>query len=110
MDIGNSISRAIKEGKWLDIQYRHKEGEITYFWAAILDIDFENKKFVVSMFNDRKGLDTLKTSIFFEKIIYAKVIDFSDYLVPKALIEKIENNFHQCKWLKYDKYNHNILN
>ena len=54
MDIGEQISKALKEGKWLDISYINKKGETTYYWIAIKDIDFEKKSFNVLMFNDSK--------------------------------------------------------
>lgn len=33
------IGKAIKEGKYLDILYKNKNGEITPFWISILDIN-----------------------------------------------------------------------
>lgn len=42
----DSISKAIKESKWLDISYENGNGENTSFWISIEGIDF--KKEVVS--------------------------------------------------------------
>lgn len=110
MNIGTSISKGIKEGKWISITYEQIGGN-TSFWIAVLDIvDFENKVIKVSMFNDNKGLKTIVTTIYFDKILSAQVIDFSSYDVSDSLFEKIENNLYRLEWLNYDKFNHNVLN
>ena len=110
MNIGDKVSKAIKEGKWLNISYVNKNGETTYYWIAVLDIDFYRKKLYVSIFNDKKSMDVFDTWIYFENIQSADVIDFSSYDVPDDLISKIENNPEQCMWLNYDHFNHNVLN
>ena len=38
MNIGDSVSKAIKEGKWLNISYINKSGENTFYWIAVKDI------------------------------------------------------------------------
>ncbi|MBO4594454.1 MAG: hypothetical protein J5697_01990 [Clostridia bacterium] len=48
MEIGGIISKAIKESKWLNISYINKNGENTFYWIAINDIDFERKTLFVS--------------------------------------------------------------
>lgn len=58
MDKGLIISKAIKEGKWLDISYQHSDSEVTYFWIAILKV-YENKNLEVKMFNDKKGFECM---------------------------------------------------
>lgn len=110
MNIGDKLSRAIKEGKWLNISYINKDGENTFYWIAIKDIDFELKKLYVCMFNANKSMKTFDTWITFENIQNADVIDFSSYDVPNNLINKIEKNLDKCRWLNYDHFNHNILN
>lgn len=110
MDIGDKVSKAIKEGKWLNISYVNRNNETTYYWIAVQDIDFNRRKLYVSMFNDKKSLDVFETSIYFENILSADVIDFSSYDVPDDLISKIENNLDKCSWLNYDRFNHNVLN
>lgn len=110
MNKSSSISKAIKEGKWLNIRYQ-QDNEVTTFWAAIKDINVKNKVLTVSLFNDKKSLDTISDAhISFNKIISADVIEFSDYEVPEKLIQTIEANIEQLDWLEYDKYNNNILN
>lgn len=110
MNIGDKISKAIKEGKWLNISYINKNNENTFYWIAIKDIDFTFKKLFVSLFNENKSMNTFEAWIFFENIQNADIIEFSSYDVPEGLIDKIEHNLEKCSWLNYDHFNHNILN
>lgn len=109
MNKASSISKAIKEGKWLDIRYK-QDNEVTVFWAAIKDVLIREKRFAVTIFNDKKSLDVINTTISFDKIISAEVIAFSDYDVPDFLLKKLEDKIEHIEWLEYDKYNNNILN
>lgn len=110
MNISDNISKAIKEGKWLNISYINKNNENTFYWVAIKDIDFNKKTFFVSMFNDKKSMETFETWIYFDRIQKAEIIEFSSYERSDDLIIKIENNLDKCKWLNYDHFNHNVLN
>ena len=103
------ISEGIKNGKWIDISYKNKHNEITYYWIAIKDIDLKKKILYVSIFNDQKSLDSLEAIIKFEKILSAKLLEFTTYETPIELINKIENNREEAKWLKYESFNNNIL-
>ena len=110
MNIGSNISKAIKEGKWLNVSYKN-ENETTYFWAAIKDINIEKKTFCILLFNDKKSLDVINDGyMYFDKIISAEPIEFSDYEVPDSLIDKIEKNIDDLRWLDYDLYDNNVLN
>ena len=103
------ISEGIKTGKWIDISYKNAKNEVTYYWIAIHDIDLINKILYVYIFNDNKSLDTLEAKIKFENIQSAKILEFTTYNVPIELINKIEQNREESKWLKYETYNNNIL-
>ena len=110
MSIGDKVSKAIKEGKWLNISYINKDHENTCYCIAIKDINFDTKKLFVSIFNDKKSMKTFETWISFDNIQNADVIDFSSYDVSEDLINKIEKNLEKCSWLNYDHFNYNILN
>ena len=88
--VGIQISKAIKEGKWLSISYVNKNSENTFYWIAVQDINIESQSFCVTMFNEKKSLNTYETWISFNSIKTAEVIEFSSYDVPEGLIEKIE--------------------
>ena len=110
MEIGDKISKSIKEGKWLNISYINKNGDNTFYWIAIQDIDYKTKNLKVVGYNDKKSVDTFEGWISFDNIKSAEVIDFTSYEVPQELIDKIENNLSKFSWLNYDHFNHNILN
>lgn len=110
MNIGDKVSKAIKEGKWLNISYVNRSGENTFYWIAVQDINIEKRWLRVSIFNDRKSMNTAESWIDFDNIKSAEIIDFSSYDVPDKLITKIEKNLDKCQWLNYDHFNHNILN
>ena len=103
------ISEGIKNGKWIYISYKNNQNEITYYWIAIKDIDLKKRILYVSIFNDQKSLDSLEAIIKFEKILSAKLLEFTTYETPIALINKIEKNHEDAKWLKYESFNNNIL-
>ena len=110
MEICDKVSKAIKEGKWLNISYINKSGDNTFYWIAIKDVDYRTKNLKVVGYNDKKSMDTFESWISFDNIKSAEVIDFTSYEVPQVLIEKIENNLSKYSWLNYDHFNHNVLN
>ncbi len=50
-DIAETLSKGIKEGKWIDIEYNNQSGETTYFWIAIKDINSNRKTILCDIFN-----------------------------------------------------------
>ncbi len=103
------ISESIKTGKWLDISYQNSQNETTYYWIAIKDIDLKKKLLIVEMFNDQKSIDCIEATIRFDRILSAKLLDFTTYDVPEELIQKIEHNKEDAEWLKFESFNNNIL-
>jgi DNA polymerase III delta prime subunit len=103
------ISEAIKTGKWIDISYINSKKEITYYWIAIKDIDLKKKLLYASIFNNQKSLNSLDATIKFNSILSAKILEFTSYETPIELINKIEHNKEDSKWLKYETFNNNIL-
>lgn len=108
-DIVILISESIKTGKWLDISYRNKQNETTYYWIAIQDIDLDKRVLICKIFNDHKSFDCLDAYIKVDNILSAKLLDFTTYDVPEELINKLEKNREAAKWLKYETFNNNIL-
>ena len=104
------ISDAIKRGKWLDIVYINSNNETTYFWIAIKDINLREKILYCSIFNEPKGLNVLgDISIRFDGIESAKILEFTNYDVPEELLNKLETQREDAKWLKFETFNNNIL-
>lgn len=107
--IGKTISKAIKENKWLSIEYVNKNSLESTFWCAVLDINVDKKSFTVDIFNIFKGLDSINTYIMYENIKSAKVLDGTYYIYDEKLISKIEKNISRLSWLEYDSFNDKIL-
>ena len=107
--IGKTISKAIKENKWLSIEYVNKNSLESTFWCAVLDINIDKKSFTVDIFNIFKGLDSINTYIMYENIKSAKVLDGTYYIYDEKLISKIEKNISRLSWLEYDSFNDKIL-
>ncbi len=103
------ISESIKTGKWLDISYKNRNNEITYYWIAINDIDLKNKIINAIIFNDKKSLDCITVNISFDRILTAKLLDFTTFDINEQLIHKIETNKEDASWLKYESFDNNIL-
>ncbi len=108
--IAETISKAIKEGRWIDLTYSNKNGETTYFWIAINDINLERRLLYCDCYNQAKSFETKNVKIYFDSIKEAQILFFTSYEVPSSLIEKLENaSPEDISWLNYDRYNCNIL-
>lgn len=110
MTIGETLSKAIKEKKWIEISYLNQTGANTTYWIAIKDINGKEKKIFVTFFNSNYSLKTFETWILFERIKSAKVIDFATYESKIDVADKIERQLDLYEWLGYDGFNYNILN
>ena len=102
------IGQAIRDGKYLDIYYKNKQGEVKHFWISILDIT-SNDKIVVNMFNVMKDEPIENCTISISSIQSAEILKFSHYDVPDKLIKKI-NEDESLEVYEFDRYNNNILN
>ncbi len=106
--IGQTISRAIKENKWLSIDYVNKDKQESSFWCSILDIT-PNKILTVDIFNIFKGNKVINSHLYFDNIKRAKILDGTYYSYDKFLIDKIEKNINELSWLEFDNFNDKIL-
>ena len=102
------IGKAIREGKYLNITYQNKSGEITPFWISIQDIN-EKDELRVNMFNVTKDDPIRDSKIFISAIQTAEILKFSRYDVPEKLIKKLDED-ESLQIYEFDRYNNNILN
>ena len=111
--IENNISKAIKESRWLSIEYLNSNEELSRYWIAIMDIDIHKKSFFVDAFNlskisnETQGI--IVAEIYFEKIKKTYIIDNTTYNQPEELIKKITLNIDYLDWLGFDTYNDKTL-
>lgn len=106
--IGKTISKSIKENKWLSIDYINKEGLESSFWCSVLDVDMNSKFLKVDIFNIFKGKEVLNSNIYFENIKKASVVD-GTYYDNGNLVKIIEKNISKVPWLEFDNFNDKIF-
>lgn len=108
--IAANITRSIKEGKWLHIEYHNQsEDKLKYFWVSILDIDPSKRRFQVDMFNHEYGDEVLTGYLYFDQIKKANVIEGTTCELQRNLIEKITNDISSYSFLEYAGSSERIL-
>lgn len=90
-EVCRNIFRAIHENKWLSIEYRNKQEEITKYWIGIIDVNPAKKKLRV------EGLhlgqySTAELSIYIDSIISSNLIEGSYFETKISLKEDISLN------------------
>lgn len=103
-NIATLIGKAIREGKYLQITYKNRSGEVSLFWISILDINARDE-LRVNMFNVTKDDPIRDGKIFISGIQSAEILRFSYYDVPASLIKKLEHDesLHLYDANRYDK-------
>lgn len=79
--IGKDLFRAIHEGKWLQIEYRNKQDQITKYWIGIRDLDPQDMSLSVD------GLHIVKHTVAAFDRIYIDAI-CSSYVIEGSYQEK----------------------
>ena len=102
------VGKAIREGKYLNITYKNKNGDVSPFWISILDLN-ANDELRVNIFNVTKDEPILDAKIFISSIQTAEILKFSHYEVSDTLIKKIDEDKSLQKY-DFDKYDNNVLN
>jgi len=102
------IGKAIREGKYLNITYKNRSGEVTLFWISILDINAKGE-LRVNIFNVTKDEPIIDGKIFISGIQSAEILKFSHYDVSEKLVKRLEDD-DSLQHYDFDKYDNNILN
>jgi serine/threonine protein kinase len=97
------ISESIKTGKWLDISYKNKQNETTYYWIAIKDIDLIKRILTVTIYNDYKSFECIDAYIKVDNILSAKILDFT-------LSKKLENDYTYTICGTHEYYSPEMIN
>lgn len=107
---GIEVSRSIKEGKWLAIQYQNKSDEITKFWCSIKNINPKNGLLTVDVFNDELSDKVIKNyKLYYEKILSASILENTFYPKPTELITKMENSLSDYLFLESEALDERLL-
>lgn len=92
--IFRDIFRAIHEGKWLSIEYRNKEAQITKYWIGIRNLDVCSRTLTVDGLH--LGYYTVKTlPVKIDSILSSRIVEGSYCPVNEALVEDIYLNPHK---------------
>lgn len=107
--IAVEISRSIKEGKWVYIEYHNQNDENTLFWAAVKDINPKTQILKIDMYNQSYSDDVMESFIYFRRILSARVIEGTTYELQQHLIHKIIHNYDSFDFLEYSGINERVL-
>lgn len=89
--ISRDIFKAIHEGKWIAIEYRNKQQNITKYWIGIKNINPYRKLFIVDGLNVATS-EMKELNLYFDSIIETNLIEGSFYEINSKLIENIEEH------------------
>lgn len=103
--ICRDIFRAIHEEKWLSIEYRNGQGEVTKYWIGVTDINPIEKSMEVQGLHLAKYITKGFKKIYIDSILSSSVIDGSYFHTEKRLLEDIRRNP-----LKYRSVFDNVAN
>ena len=63
----------------------------------------------VKMFNPEKSMDVLDGTVYFDKILSARVIESTIFPLQEALIDKIRAHYNDFDFLEYTGINERVL-
>lgn len=108
--IYRDIFRAIHEGKWLYIEYRNQNEDISKFWIGIQNLNMPKRELVVEGLHlSRYTMETFE-HIKLDSILSSKVVEGTYYPVNEELVQDIYANPHKYKSLFDNVANLKILN
>ncbi|MCR5126319.1 MAG: DUF2726 domain-containing protein [Treponema sp.] len=112
-NIALAVSKAIRQGSWLDVDYHNKKGENTHFLFAVKDVDTKTKRLKGDCFNPnlQSSEYPLKKDYIldFNRFFSASAIHDISYSVPPLLIKKLESCDVDEDFLHFNEMNNNIF-
>lgn len=95
MSVINKISRdifkAIHEGKWIAVEYRNKQQNVTKYWIGIKNINPYKKLLIVDGLNVATS-EMKELNLYYDSIIDANLIEGSFCKINSKLFEDIEEH------------------
>ena len=89
--ISRDIFKAIHEGKWIAVEYRNKQQNVTKYWIGIKNINPYKKLLIVDGLNVATS-EMKELNLYYDSIIDANLIEGSFYEINSKLIEDIEEH------------------
>ena len=112
-NIALAVSKAIRQGSWLDVDYHNKKGENTHFLFAVKDVDTKTKHLKGDCFNPNlQGVKyPLEKDVVldFNRFFAATAIHDISYSVPPSLIKQLEMCDEENDFLHFNELNNNIF-
>lgn len=108
--IHHDIFRAIHEGKWLKIEYRNKQDEVSKFWIGIRNLDAVGRKIIVDGLHLGKYTVEEGYKLSIDNIISSELVDGSYCPINQKLVQDISLNPHKYKSVFDNTANLKILN
>ena len=108
-NICHDIFRAIHEGKWLKIEYRNREAQITRYWIGIRDLDPKKRSLSVDGLHLGRFTTDSYDFIYIDSILSSQIVEGSYCPVNERLVRDISLNPHKYKQLFGNAANLKIL-
>ncbi len=105
-----NIFRAIHEGKWLKIEYRNKENQITSYWIGIRDLNPVQRRLSVDGLHTGKYTLAPLEYVYIDSILTSEVIEGSYCEINETLVRDIYLHPHKYKSIFDHVANLKILN
>ncbi len=109
-NICRDIFRAIHEGKWLQIEYRNRESQVTKYWIGIRNLCPGKRTLAVDGLHLGRYTTESYESIYIDSILTSQIVEGSYQPVNEELVEDICQNPHRYKSLFDNSPNLKILN
>lgn len=109
-NICHDIFRAIHEGKWLKIEYRNKEDQVTKYWIGIRDLNPVKRTLAVEGLHLGRYTTDTYDYIYIDSILTSQIVEASYCPVNQKLVQDIYLNPHKYKALFDNIANLKILN
>ena len=109
-NICRDIFRAIHEGKWLQIEYRNREVQVTKYWIGIRSLNPEKRTLSVDGLHLGRYTTKSYEAIYIDSILTSQIVEGSYQPVNEELVEDISLNPHRYKSLFDNSPNLKILN
>ncbi|MCI8402575.1 MAG: AAA family ATPase [Lachnospiraceae bacterium] len=107
---GKEIFRAIHEGRWLEIEYRNRSGQVTKYWIGIQDMNMDDMSLTVCGLHLGTFEMARLNKIYMESILTASVIEGTYECRNEALIADIRERPERYESLFGNVANLKILN
>lgn len=90
--ICHDIFRAIHEGRWLNIEYKNKEEQITRYWIGIRNINPRKRTLAVEGLHLGQYTTDSYECIYIDSILSSQIVEGSYCPVNNQLVEDISLN------------------